>query len=300
MVSLGESEPLKLYFDDGSTEPYTAADLLFQVDRATGVAVMTWNTPENLNCMAGVLLQETMFALEHAKRDPGVKALVWTGAGRAFSSGASLAGRKRPKVKWSGKVRKAYQKRGLWIDVLKDTAMSALTLHAWDFPKPLIGAINGLAVGGAANIALANYCDFVLCSEEAKFKYPFAKLGITPELGSSKMLPFLVGMVKAKELLLGGEWFFPKECLHMGLINSIHKPDELVPAALALALKYASVPNQAALRDSKRLINLHLREQMDKVMQTENTFIRACVQRGTPLQKGFGGEAPQQNGSAKL
>ena len=79
-----------------------------------------------------------------------------------------------------------------------DFALKALTLKFWDFSKPSVVAVNGLAVGGAANIALANYHDIVLSSTEGKFKYPFADLGLTPELGSSYMMPYLVGMTRAK------------------------------------------------------------------------------------------------------
>ena len=82
--------------------------------------------------------------------------------------------------------------------------MARQTIAFWDFPKPLIMAVNGLAVGGGANIALANHADLVVCSSKARFKYPFSTLGLTPELGSSMLIPFVVGMAKAKEIMMLG------------------------------------------------------------------------------------------------
>merc|ERR1712151_1157197 len=92
-------------------------------------------------------------------------------------------------MSWEGRGRG----REFWVN---------LCLAFWDFPKISIAAVNGLAVGGGANMALCNFHDFVFCSEAAKFRYPFVSLGATPELSSSLLLPYLVGYVRAKELLL--------------------------------------------------------------------------------------------------
>ena len=92
----------------------------------------------------------------------------------------------------------------------------SLIMALWDFPKPIVGAINGLGVGGGANMALANCMDLVVCSTNARFMYPFSTLGITPEMGSTYMMPYLVGMAKAKEMMLLGGWFSAEDAVELG------------------------------------------------------------------------------------
>ena len=116
-----------------------------------------------------------------------------------------------------------------------DMVMARQTIAFWDFPKPLIMAVNGLAVGGGANIALANYADMVICSTSARFKYPFSTLGLTPELGSSSLIPFVVGMAKAKEIMMIGV---------RG--RSLVQPPTRTAAAPAAAAAEASAPPVAA------------------------------------------------------
>eukprot|EP01061_Rhynchopus_euleeides_P008264 TRINITY_DN1730_c0_g2_i4.p1 TRINITY_DN1730_c0_g2~~TRINITY_DN1730_c0_g2_i4.p1 ORF type:complete len:297 (+),score=142.11 TRINITY_DN1730_c0_g2_i4:87-977(+) len=281
-VNLPAPEAIKLYLDDDRTEDYMPVDLTFQLDRATGVALVTWNRPDSLNAIQPVLIQETIFVLEHAKHDANVKAVVFTGAGRAFSAGASLKPRTGAAVKFPKELQKVYRKKGMWHEKL-DIALKAFTLAHWNCPKILVGAINGLAVGGAANMALASFYDFVICAEEAKFKYPFTTLGITPELGSSLMMPFLVGMVKAKELLLGGEWFGPQEALRMDLITKVVPLAQLLPESLQLAAKFSTNPKQEAIMRGKELLNRRLREQMSKVLDDENLEIRKCMATSNPF-----------------
>lgn len=148
-----------------------------------------------------------------------------------------------------------------------DMVMARQTIAFWDFPKPLVMAVNGLAVGGGANIALANYADIVICSSAARFKYPFSTLGLTPELGSSSLIPFVVGMAKAKEIMMLGvrmtrnnsqaatelyllklhvyevytgcschwhlqDWFSAEDAVQLGLANQVVAPEELMPRAV--------------------------------------------------------------------
>ena len=139
-----------------------------------------------------------------------VESLVGTGCGdRAFSSGAALKGDgEHFTVHIPPHVVDDYEKRKMVPQPSTiqpaDMVMARQTIAFWDFPKPLVMAVNGLAVGGGANIALANYADIVICSSTARFKYPFSTLGLTPELGSSSLIPFVVGMAKAKEMMMLG------------------------------------------------------------------------------------------------
>ncbi|CAE8703689.1 unnamed protein product, partial [Polarella glacialis] len=178
---------------------YELKSIAWRLLEDVGVAIAAYNAPKSLHCLSPNQQMETFLVLEHAKRDPRVRALVWTGTGvKAFNSGMALKG--DLKVQVPEEVVKAYGARGMAPEV-GDLVLQSQTKAFWDFPKPLIMAVNGLAVGGGANIALASFGDMVLCSKEARFMYPFAKLGFTPELGSSMVMPFLIGMAKAKELM---------------------------------------------------------------------------------------------------
>merc|ERR1711948_179194 len=134
-----------------------------------------------------------------------------------------------------------------------DFVLKNQTLAFWDFPKPSIVAVNGLAVGGAANIALANYHDLVICSTAARFMYPFPKLGFTPELGSSFMLPYLVGMAKAKEIFYLSEWLSADQVKELGLANAVVPPEQLMPEAMKLAERLCLL-HPAALHHSKKVL----------------------------------------------
>eukprot|EP01059_Diplonema_ambulator_P018948 TRINITY_DN3165_c3_g1_i1.p1 TRINITY_DN3165_c3_g1~~TRINITY_DN3165_c3_g1_i1.p1 ORF type:complete len:299 (+),score=118.12 TRINITY_DN3165_c3_g1_i1:37-897(+) len=285
-MALPPPGPITLYYDDGKTEPYTPADLQFQHSKETGIALVTFNTPDTMNALQPILIQEMLFVLEQAKRDDTIKVIVWTGAGRAFSAGAALKPRSGKKVKFPKELMKQYKQRGMAFSLLNDIALGVPTLAHWDCPKINIAAVHGAAIGGATNMVCCNWYDFTVVAEDTKFKYPFVKLGITPELGSSRMLPQLIGYAKAKELLLGGEFFYAKDAHRLGLINEVvATKEQVLPKALELAQKYASCPNTFALQSGKKLINSHLREEMGMVMKTENAYIRECVKRGSSLGK---------------
>eukprot|EP01063_Lacrimia_lanifica_P036789 TRINITY_DN7388_c0_g4_i1.p1 TRINITY_DN7388_c0_g4~~TRINITY_DN7388_c0_g4_i1.p1 ORF type:complete len:294 (+),score=115.53 TRINITY_DN7388_c0_g4_i1:49-930(+) len=285
MASLNLPAPhdITLYLEERQTVPYTPVDMLWQVDRQSGVALATFNTPDSLNALQQVLLQEMLFITEQVKQDPDIKCVVWTGAGRAFCAGASLKPRKGKKPKIPKEIVKAYKAKNMWWVQAQDTVLKTPTLAFWDLPKISICAVNGLTVGGAVNIALANYHDFVLCSSEAKFKYPFANLGIVPELASSLVLPELIGYAKAKELLFLGEWFSPEDALRMGLVNSVHAPNEVLPAALKLAHRIGTHKQPFALGASKKLINGHMRDRVEQVLDAEQRGMIECFKRGCAL-----------------
>merc|ERR1719221_1628491 len=150
--------------------------------------------------------------------DDNVKVAIWTGEGRSFNAGADLRGDKLIKIPKEIREKMLARKMG---PVQGDFVLKNQTLAFWDFPKPSIVAVNGLAVGGAANIALANYHDIVICSSNARFMYPFPKLGFTPELGSSYMLPYIVGMAKAKEVFFLCDWFSAAQAKELNLVNQV-------------------------------------------------------------------------------
>lgn len=169
-----------------------------------------------------------------------------------------------------------------------DPARKSLTLEFWDFPKPSICAVNGLAVGGAVNVALANYHDLVLASTEAKFMYPFAKYAVTPELGSSRMIPMIVGMTRGKSLMMGGEWFSAADAKEMGLVLEVTEPEKLMPRAMELA-KNLAAKSPDALRLSKQLMNSHLRKSLEEHMDNEGNAMKAAVKAGKGESADYGG-----------
>merc|ERR1719199_1984076 len=138
----------------------------------------------------------------------------------------------------------------------------------WDFPKPSIAAINGLAVGGAANIAFANYHDLVICSTNARFMYPFPRLGFTPELGSSFMIPYQIGMARAKELMFLGDWISAEKAEAWGLVNAVVAPEQLMPEAMKLAERLVLF-HPAPLKFAKKVLNDNMRAQLDSVLKVE-------------------------------
>eukprot|EP01062_Namystynia_karyoxenos_P062119 TRINITY_DN55048_c0_g1_i1.p1 TRINITY_DN55048_c0_g1~~TRINITY_DN55048_c0_g1_i1.p1 ORF type:complete len:314 (+),score=121.58 TRINITY_DN55048_c0_g1_i1:80-943(+) len=264
---------VKLYYDDGRTVDYELRSVMYKL-LPDGIAVATFNDPKTLNALTENLMGETFCILEHAKRDPAVKVLVWTGEGKCWCSGAALKGGTSTHIPRD--IQKQYAKRGLWRSP-RDLVLKSQTLAFWDFPKPAIAAVQGMCVGGAVNMALCNYFDFVVCSEQAKFKYPFVKLGLTPELGSSAVLPFLIGYARAKELFFLGDWASVADVQRFGLVNRVVPHDQLMETALGLARRLAGEPNQAALRLGKRIVNCHQRRDMERVLDDENTTIWEAV-----------------------
>lgn len=270
-----ENGTVKLYYgkkaQDG--EDYQLRSIMWRV-LDNGVAVAAYNTPKKLHSFAPNPMMETFVILEHAKRDPNVRVLIWTATGpKAFSSGAAVKGADKT-VHVPIECILEYSSRRMAPSA--DFVLESMTRAFWDFPKPLILAVNGLAVGGAANIALCNFGDLVLCSTAAKFMYPFAKLGFTPELGSSIMLPFLIGMAKAKELFMCGDWFTAEQAKDLGLVNEVLAPEKLLPRAVEVASEIAK-RNPETMTQMKKVLNAPLRDQLDAVLKREQEHITASL-----------------------
>lgn len=216
--------------------------LLYAVD--DGVATLTLNRPDKLNAFTTQMRDELVAAFDLTDADDAVRAVVVTGAGRAFCAGADLSGggstfdhaqRQDP--------RREAARSG---DVYRDGG-GQVTLRLFRSLKPVIGAINGVAVGIGATMQLP--MDVRLASTEARFGFVFARRGITPEAASSWFLPRLVGMQTALEWCIGGRVFDAPEALARGLVRSLHEPAALLPAAQALAREMTrhSAPVSVAL-----------------------------------------------------
>jgi len=263
---------IQLFCDD-KAERYELQNIKYEL-HPTGVAVCTYNTPKSLNALSKNQQWETFALLEHMERDDNVKVAIWTGSGeKAFNSGADL--REDGKLTIPERIMEKMRARGMG-PVDGDFVLKPMTKAFWDFPKPSIVAVNGLAVGGAANIALINFHDMAVCSSNARFMYPFPRLGFTPELGSSFMMPFSVGMPKAKEMMFLGDWITADDAKQLGLVNKVVSPDQLMPETVKIAERLCLM-HPTALRLSKKILNHHVRVQLDAILDAESETINQCL-----------------------
>ncbi|HQS97757.1 MAG: enoyl-CoA hydratase [Novosphingobium sp. 16-62-11] len=203
-----------------------------RLDIADGIATLTLHRPEKMNAFTGTMMAEMIAAFDQTDADDDVRAVIVTGAGdRAFCAGADLTPQDGSDIFASGaEVEDQSDPR------VRD-AGGLLTLRIFQSKKPVIGAINGAAVGVGVTMQLP--MDIRLASTKARFGLVFARRGIVPEAASSWFLPRIVGMQKALEWCMTGRIFDAQEALHGGLVRSLHEPEDLMPAAVALAREIA-------------------------------------------------------------
>ena len=197
-----------------------------------GVITVTLNRPDKLNAFNTVMSRELIDFFHGVNGMDEVRAVVITGAGRAFCAGADISG-------GSG----AFQ---VWNDgskPVKRDPKESITLAIFNCLKPIVAAINGAAVGVGITMCLP--MDIRMMSTAARIGFVFNKRGMAMEAGSSWFLPRLVGMQKAQEWVMAAELFGAEEALKGGLVRSVHAPDELLPAAQALAKKFADKGSSA-------------------------------------------------------
>jgi enoyl-CoA hydratase/carnithine racemase len=196
---------------------------------ADGVLTLTLHRPGRLNAFTARMGDELRDAFDRADADGDVRAVVVTGAGRGFCAGADLSG-------GGGTFDYAEGAAG-GDDAAHRDGGGLLTLRIFASTKPVIGAVNGPAVGVGATMTLP--MDVRLASADARFGFVFARRGIVPEAASSWFLPRVVGISRAVEWAVTGRVFGAAEALEAGLVRAVHPPDELLPAAYALAAEIA-------------------------------------------------------------
>ena len=202
------------------------------------VLTITLNRPDRMNAFTGRMCDELITAFDRADADDTVKVVVVTGAGRAFCAGADLD---RGGETW-GKHSEYLAAQEAKERYIGDGG-GRVTRRIYDFNKPVIAAINGPAVGVGLTMTLA--MDMRLCVPGAKLGFVFAGRGILPEACSAWFLPRLVGVSKALEWCYSARVFRSEEALAAGLIRSLHEPEQLLPAAYALAAEF--VDNASAV-----------------------------------------------------
>jgi enoyl-CoA hydratase len=201
------------------------ADETVTVDVEHGVALVTLNRPEARNALNGELIAALRGALEECGARDYVSAVVLTGADPAFCAGLDL-----------GYLADRAERRDAGEDIFPEVPVPRI-------PKPVIGAVNGPAVTGGLEVALA--CDLLVASERARFADTHTRVGIVPGWGLSVALPAAVGMRRAKEMSATGNFVDAPTALTWGLVNHVVPHDELVPFALALAADMVSVDQSA-------------------------------------------------------
>jgi len=212
-----------------------------RLDISDSIATITLARPEKLNAISRRMIHEILAALDEVDRDDGVRAVIVTGDGRAFCAGADLSrGEESFVPPDSSSLINADGSFDYAAEAARDDG-GRISLRIYRMLKPVIGAINGAAVGLGATMTLA--MDMRLANETARYGFVFARRGMVPEACSSFFLPRLVGISKALEWMIGGGLIEAPEMLEAGLVNSLHAPEELLPAARAIA--HALIDNSA-------------------------------------------------------
>lgn len=221
-----------------------------KLDIADGVATLTLNRPDRMNAFNETMVRDMVAAFDITDANDDVRAVIVTGAGKAFCAGADLA---------SAGDTFDYEKRlkARGVDNPFDEARTRdgggiVGLRIYESLKPVIAAINGAAVGVGATMTLP--MDIRLAVEGAKMGFVFARRGIVPETLSSYFLPRLVGVSAALEWTMTGRVFLSEEGHARGLIRSLHKPDELLPAAHAIAREIADNTAPVSVALSRRMM----------------------------------------------
>jgi enoyl-CoA hydratase/carnithine racemase len=206
---------------------------------ADRIATITLDRPQKLNAFTVTMQRELCAAVDEADADPDVRAVVLTGAGRGFCAGADLT----PEDDVVNEREPDGRKRD---------EGGLTTLRFFACTKPMIGAINGPAVGIGATMTLP--LDVRLASTDAKFGFVFARRGLVPEAASSWFLPRVVGISRAMEWCATGRVFGPDEAVAGGLIRSVHEPDDLLPAAYELAREIAENTSETSVTMTRALL----------------------------------------------
>ena len=230
----------------------TEESVLVEVDADSGVATVTLNRPAALNSLTVPMKQALLAAIRRLERDASVRAVVLTGAGRAFCAGQDLRERLEPGAAPLGvEVRQRYN------PIIR--AMRGL-------PKPIVGAINGVAAGAGASLAMA--CDIRVASDTATFSLAFGRVGLVPDSGATWFLPRLVGATRAAELALLNDPVSAVDAVRLGLVGRAVPAADLATEANAIAVRLAAgAPKAIAL--TKRALNASWDRDLDAALEYE-------------------------------
>lgn len=238
---------------------------LYEHDHGTGVAVITLDRAERLNALTFEVYRELRDAFRRLDTERGVRSIVITGAGKAFCSGGDVEEIIGPLFE------RDY--RGL-LDFTRDTG--DLILAMLRCRRPIVGALNGTVAGAGAVIASA--CDIRIAAEGAKIAFLFTKVGLSgADMGASWLLPRIIGLGRATELLMTGDFIDAAEAHRIGLYNKIVGRDELLPAAIELAEKLGRGPS-FGLEITKKMLIREASMDVESALAAETEIQAACMQ----------------------
>jgi 2-(1,2-epoxy-1,2-dihydrophenyl)acetyl-CoA isomerase len=236
-------------------------------DVSDGIGTLTLNRPEKLNAYTTEMGEEVTAVLRAWREEPAVRAVILTGAGRGFCAGVDLD---HLKAHQAG----ANASKGPRLG--EEDFLRKLPLELVDYPKPLIAAVNGAAIGVGITMILP--CDVRIAAEGAKLGLAFVKLGILPGLGSTHLLARLVGRAKALELVLSARTILAPEALEIGLVNAVVAPDRVVAAAREMAAAIAA-HRPEVVAAAKAAVNYGAEHTLEEAMRNEERASAALRER---------------------
>jgi 2-(1,2-epoxy-1,2-dihydrophenyl)acetyl-CoA isomerase len=226
-------------------------------DVSHGIGTLTLNRPEKLNAYTTEMGEEVTAVLRAWRDDAAVRAVILTGAGRGFCAGVDLEHLAAHQT--GGNVSQGPR-------LGEEDFLRKLPLELVEYPKPLIAAVNGAAVGVGVTMILP--CDVRIASDQAKLALAFVKLGILPGLGSTHLLSRIVGRAKALELVLTARTILAPEALEIGLVNQVLPPEKVMPAAREMAAAIAA-HRPEVVAAAKAAVNYGSEHSMEEAMRNE-------------------------------
>lgn len=217
------------------------------------IGIITLNRPDKLNAFTGEMAIELQKKLDECSLNSAIRSIYLTGAGKAFSAGQDLAEVTGPNM------------RG--FDKILDEHYNPIIKRIRKIEKPVIAAVNGVAAGAGANIALC--CDIVVAANSASFIQAFSKIGLIPDSGGTYFLPRLIGWQKASALMMLGDKLSAREAVDCGMIYKVFSDEEFGSASMALADKLSQMPTRG-LALTKQALNSSFTNSLDAQLQVEN------------------------------
>ncbi len=216
------------------------------------VQIIKLNRPDVLNSFNRSMALALQAELDKARHDKNIRAVLITGNGKAFCAGQDLS--------------EAIDASGPGIKNIVEEHYNPIITRLRHIEKPIVSAVNGVAAGAGANIALA--CDIVIASEQASFIQAFSKIGLIPDSGGTYFLPRLIGTQRASALMMLGDKVSANDALQMGMLYKVTSADKLMEDALAIAHKLAAMPTKA-LAYTKQLIYMSASNNLEKQLEAE-------------------------------
>jgi len=263
-----------------------AEENILLVEQQDAVRIITLNRPDKLNSFTDELTFKLQDALKEAEKDANTRAVVITGAGRGFCAGQDLQSRSISQ--------EAGQRPSLGDSIKR--RYNPIVTRIRRTEKPFIAAVNGVAAGAGASLAFC--CDFRIVADSASFIQSFTKVGLIPDSGSTFMLPRLIGVTKALELMYTADKLEAKDALQLGLVNKVVPADQVLKEALALAHNLAKGPTKA-FGLTKRAVNRAIFADLEELLDYEASLqeiagrsddfqegVKAFVEKRQPLYSG--------------